>query len=188
MKPVSGCHHVSIGHHSGVGATLRLSRQQIESELRTEIHMGASAAAGVGVWGVTGDPIAVPVAIAAGVLPDVDHVVDFYNWYWRRSRRRVLLLLHAWEWVIALYAIAVFAIPEPWMIALASGYFTQVALDQFGYRVRWHTYSILARATQRFESGKVLPDGAPLGSFRSLTRMMPLGRQRAEDWFLRRFQ
>ena len=36
-----------------------------------------------------------------GVLTDVDHLFDFYQWYVRRKQGKLFLLFHAWECGIA---------------------------------------------------------------------------------------
>ena len=60
-------------------------------------HTVASLGIGGSVWAATGSLMAVPAAAAAGVLVDADHILDYFNWYWRRDLRRVFLLLHGWE-------------------------------------------------------------------------------------------
>lgn len=150
--------------------------------MRAEVHGASSIGAGIGVWAVTGDPLALPVAVAGGVLPDLDHALDYYHWYWRRDFRRVYLFLHSWELVVACYLLAAL-VPAPWSFALAAGYFTQLALDQFGYRVHWYTYLLAARLLLGFDADRVLPHGVSKGSYRSFTRLLPAGRARAEGWF-----
>jgi hypothetical protein len=36
------------------------------------------------------------VALGVSVLVDLDHLYDFYNWYFRRKRDRLHILFHEW--------------------------------------------------------------------------------------------
>ncbi|NQW21909.1 MAG: hypothetical protein HQ475_00530 [SAR202 cluster bacterium] len=47
-------------------------------------HSAISAGIGARVWGITGSPTAGAVALGVGVLTDVDHIFDFYQWYERK--------------------------------------------------------------------------------------------------------
>ena len=87
-------------------------------------HVAVSAAAGAVLWAATGDVKTLPVAIGAGVLPDVDHLLDYYNWYVRRSYSRLILLLHGWEYLAAAGLIYFFVLREDWMLAVVIGYAT----------------------------------------------------------------
>ena len=41
------------------------------------VHTAVSLSIGTAAWVGGASPLAVPVAVAAGVLPDLDHVLDF---------------------------------------------------------------------------------------------------------------
>ena len=64
-------------------------------------HSAISAGIGAGVWGVTDSPVAGGAALGVGVLTDVDHLFDVYQWYMRRKQGKLFLLFHAWEYGIA---------------------------------------------------------------------------------------
>ncbi|MDA1280654.1 MAG: hypothetical protein O3B95_11575 [Chloroflexi bacterium] len=149
-------------------------------------HTALSSAAGILVWGVTGEPIAVPVAVAAGVLPDVDHLFDYYVKYGRRDGRFQFLLFHGWEYLLIGLIAYLFWLHEPWLLALIAGYATQIAGDQFSHdNARWNTYLVTARASKRFRAPRF---GGPGNSraYRSLVETMPFGREALTRWFEKR--
>lgn len=146
-------------------------------------HVAMSTAAGTLVWATTGEPATIPVAIATGVLPDVDHLLDYYVKYVRRDGRFQFLLLHGWEYLFTgLFALA-FWIQDPWLIAAVAGYATQIVGDQYSHKnVRWNTYLLTARAIKGFR--------APAGyewnngrAYQSLVESVPFGREALTRWF-----
>lgn len=149
-------------------------------------HLALSTAAGGLVWAVTGEPVAVPVAIAAGVLPDIDHLLDYYVKYVRRDGRFQFLLLHGWEYLVAGLAVYLFWLQEPWLLAAVAGYATQIAGDQVSHdTARWDTYLVTSRATKGFRA----PRGCGLGNgraYQSLVDSVPFGREALTRWFERR--
>ncbi|MCI0809073.1 MAG: metal-dependent hydrolase [Chloroflexi bacterium] len=149
-------------------------------------HTALSTAAGGLVWAITGEPASVPIAIAAGVLPDVDHLVDYYVKYVRRDGRFQFLLLHGWEYLLAGLIAYVFFSQEPWLLAAVAGYATQIAGDQLSHdRARWNTYLVTARAINGFRA----PRHGGWGSgraYQSLVESVPFGREALTRWFERR--
>ena len=97
-------------------------------------HCAISAGIGAGVWGITGSSAAGGAALAVGVLIDVDHLVDFYQWYVRRKRNKIYQFFHAWEYsIIGLLLLGVFfyhSVP----LATALAHLGHVATDHFRNR------------------------------------------------------
>ena len=145
-------------------------------------HIVVSTAAGGAVWAATGDPWAVPGAVAAGVLPDGDHVLDYYVRYWRGNRSRLFLLLHGWEYLAIGIALYVMFQPGEWALGLLAGYATQIGGDQVFNNVRWNTYFMTVRAAKRFNSMRIL-GRADNGSYMALVESLPFGRDRVRRWF-----
>lgn len=148
-------------------------------------HLALSSAVGGVLWAVTGHAITVPIAIAAGVLPDVDHALDYYNRYIRRDWRRIYLLLHGWEYFALASALYLFVFPEPWMLAVTLGYLMQIGADQAANQARWFSYSLLARAVLKFDSRKILPNERR-DSYDALVRSVPVFKDRLRSWFAAR--
>lgn len=145
-------------------------------------HIALSAAAGTRVWLATGEVNAIPAAIGAGVLPDLDHLLDFYLRYVRRNWKYLFLLLHGWEYAASGALIYALWIREPWMLAVVLGYVTQIGADQLRNRVRWHTYIFTARAIKGFQ----VKDSLGYVSYRSymaVVRSVPFGRKWLIRWF-----
>ncbi|KKM99414.1 hypothetical protein LCGC14_1148130 [marine sediment metagenome] len=138
-----------------------------------------------GIIGVaTQEPLAVPVAIAAAVLPDTDHLLDFYWHYIRRSRARLFLLFHGWEFVIILHTLNNLN-PSWWMASITAGYLTQILLDQIGNNAKWNTYFFTWRAWNRFRRWESYGKDSP-GLYKALTDSLPWLGPKMEPWFKQR--
>jgi hypothetical protein len=114
-------------------------------------HTAVAAAVGGAVWAATGEPMAMPVAFGAGVLIDVDHVLDYYNWFIRRDRHSCFLVLHAWEYAAVGLALAAGVWQHPLAFATVLGYIGHLALDNTANPVNRGTYSLAYRAWRRFD-------------------------------------
>jgi hypothetical protein len=147
-------------------------------------HVGLSVAAGGAVWVATGEWQAVPVALAAGVLPDADHLVDHYFWYVRRNRARAFFIFHAWEYLLA--SVAAYVLFESHLaLAGTAAYMTHLGSDQiFNPTFRW-TYSITARTYVKFGAARVAPWDTHT-AHEALIASAPFGRSILRDWFARR--
>lgn len=111
---------------------------------RPRVHL---AAALISAWLVSRprpSTRTVLTALAAGVLVDLDHLVD---WVWLRRGPRVersIVPLHGWEWALLLYYRA--SRPVFW------AYLGHLLLDRWLNDVRgWQSYFLTYRALHRFE-------------------------------------
>ena len=150
-------------------------------------HVAMSAAIGSALWAVTRDPLALPAALGAGVLPDADHLIDYFNWYVRRDRSRVILLLHGWEYLIAGIVVYAAWLHSPWMLAAILGYASQVIADWAVHDSTWLTYSVLWRAWHRFEAVKTTTKD-PAFAYISFVESVPFGRKWLHRWFYNRLR
>jgi hypothetical protein len=115
---------------------------------------------------------AVPVLIA-GVLVDVDHLVDLAANLHGEAPRWSILPLHAWEWVLALLVRN-----TSHSDALAGGLAAHLALDQFNPVIRHpFFYWISVRAWHRFQAAP------PLVDTRRYARSSGWMKQHPLDWF-----
>ena len=147
-------------------------------------HVGLSASAGGAVWAATGEWQAMPIALGAGVLPDADHLVDYYFWYVRRNRSRAFFIFHAWEYLLALVAAYVLS-ESPLALAGLAAYTTHLGSDQiFNPTFSW-TYSVIARLHLKFDAARVAP-WDPNTAYEALIASAPFGRRILRDWFARR--
>jgi len=97
--------------------------------------------------------MAIPAAAATGVLLDTDHVLDFYYWFAKKDKRRLLLLFHAWEYAAIGLVLIAGGWDDPVFVAAVLGLLGHVVSDQIGNRpADLFTYSIAYRASRGFRS------------------------------------
>ena len=125
-------------------------------ELGPVKHTGISLGIGTAVWAASGEPLAVPVAIAAGVLNDGDHLIDYYLWFKKRDVRRLYLVLHTWELsAVGLVALAFWS--HPLLLAAILAHLAHLVADYVNNRPKSIlTYSLLYRAVLRFERDRLI--------------------------------
>jgi hypothetical protein len=147
-------------------------------------HTLASLSVGVGVWSVTGSPLAIPVAFAAGVLPDLDHITDFFDP--KENGRSIFMLrpFHAWEiFLVSLLVVLAFQWGDLFWAAVL-GYLSHLMMDQMANRVHPLAYCLTFRVLKGFRRRHLTPrfyDPAYLAARES----MPLwGRLEPSIWRL----
>jgi hypothetical protein len=153
-------------------------------------HSAISAGIGAGVWGITGSPAAGVTALGVGVLTDVDHLFDFYQWYIRRKPSKIYLFFHAWEYsIIALLLVGIFYY-HPILLAAAVAHLGHVATDHFHNGISPWGYSITYRAFVRFDTARVAPRHQVLNAYKSWIGFIPFGNilrpwyeRKIEPWF-----
>ncbi|MFQ6027449.1 MAG: hypothetical protein ACE5Q6_08160 [Dehalococcoidia bacterium] len=116
-------------------------------------HLLAGGAIGAVVYGTTGSWPGALAALAAGVLPDLDHALDYYNWLFRHRLHRVFYLFHGWEHLGLLVLASALLGWTPVMLGLTLGYASHVAGDYLVSHRHVLWYSILFRAKRRFHRG-----------------------------------
>ncbi len=125
--------------------------------MRPRSHLALSTAAGGGLWAATGEPWALPVTVAAGVLVDVDHAPDLW-WTLALGRKPVAtFLLHGWEWVVGLVALGMWTGFPWWHLAVVVGYSLHVTTDHLANRGGMWSYSLIYRARHGFQVAKLAP-------------------------------
>ena len=126
-------------------------------------HALISAAIGVAGWWATRDPRAGAAALAAGVLPDLDHGVD-YAYYGLRKRHRLILPLHGYEYAAGA-ALAALATRNRLLGVAALAYLVHLLADQQENHTHWLGYSLLFRLWHgfRIEAISTVPEAAARG-------------------------
>ena len=158
-------------------------------------HIAVSAAVGAVTWGITGSPSAAGAALAIGVLVDLDHLYDFYNWYIRRKRRKLHILLHGWEYSVAIFFILGLLYYHPLLLSAALAHLAHIGSDHYRNGLSPLAYSIIYRFSVGFDAS-VLAPGRDVGlSYRAWTHMLPFGhfiqpwfRRKIEPWILSRLE
>jgi len=93
-------------------------------------HLAVSLGIGAGVWVLTGEPLALPTAVATGFLVDGDHFPEYITALVLRRRPRWVLFAHAWEWVALGLVLTAWAGWHPLALSAWLGLFSHLALDQ----------------------------------------------------------
>jgi hypothetical protein len=158
-------------------------------------HSLISAGIGGAVWGATGSPVAGAVAVGVGVLVDLDHLYDFYNWYIRRKGDKLHVLFHGWEYSIAVFFVLGLVYYHPLLLAAALAHLAHVTTDHFNNGLPPLGYSVIYRAWVRFDASKLVPGRNVTHSYRAWVHLIPLGhfiepwfRRRIEPWILSRLE
>ena len=130
-------------------------------------HLPPSLAIGLAGWWLSGDPLCLAAALAAGWLIDADHLVDF-AWYLHHAGKsadwgllksggyfkrngKVMVPLHAWEITLALTAMSLVSQASFWPWASAAmAHGIHLWQDQTAYRVRRYGYWLTSRLGGRF--------------------------------------
>ena len=126
-------------------------------------HAVVSAAVGAVGWWSTGEPAACVAALTAGVLPDIDHIID-YSYYRWRGDHRLILPLHGYEFALLGIVVTLLAGDKILGIAVLS-YVIHLFADQSENRTHGLGYSLLFRAWHRFrvEDISTVPEAAIRG-------------------------
>jgi len=140
-------------------------------------HVLISTAVGaVGWWGA-GEPAAFVAALSAGVLPDIDHVID-YSYYRWRGEHRLILPLHGYEYAL-LGAVAAILTDNNILGIAVFSYLIHLLADQAENRTHVWGYSLLCRAWHRFriEQISTMPEAAIRGRMADLAMLKRLLRR-----------
>jgi len=126
-------------------------------------HAIISAAVGAVGWWMTGEPAAGVAALTTGVLPDIDHIVD-YSYYRWRGGHRLILPLHGYEFTLLGAAVTLLTGNKILGIAVLA-YLIHLLADQSENRTHRLGYSLLFRAWHRFrvEDISTVPEAAMRG-------------------------
>ena len=137
-------------------------------------HALISTAVGAAGWWTTGKPAACVAALASGVLPDIDHVID-YSYYRWRGEHRLILPLHGYEFALLGTVIALLARNKVLGIAALS-YFIHLLVDQSENRTHTWGYSLLFRARYGFrvENISTVPEAAVRGRMEDMDLLKSL--------------
>jgi hypothetical protein len=126
-------------------------------------HAIISTAIGAIGWWKIGDIRACIAAVAAGVLPDLDHIAD-YSYYRWRGIHRLILPLHGYEYAV-LGAIATLLAGNKILGVATVSYSVHLLADQMENYTHLLGYSLLFRARHKFriEEISTVPEAAARG-------------------------
>jgi hypothetical protein len=145
-------------------------------------HAILSATVGAIGWWMTKEPATGVAALAGGVLPDIDHLID-YGYYGWRGEHRIILPLHGYEFALLGTVVALRTGDKILGIAVLS-YLIHLLADQAENRTHIFAYSLLFRAWNRFRVEKLstVPEAAIRGRMQDIELLKSLLRR----WYKRR--
>ena len=126
-------------------------------------HVIISATVGAAAWLASGQPVSFPLAVAAGVLPDVDHIAD-YAYFRRYGVHRLIMPLHAYE--LALLGAGLTLLGGNLIVAVVTlSYLIHLFADQLENQTHRLGYSLFFRARHRFRVQEIstVPEAAIRG-------------------------
>ena len=126
---------------------------------------------------------------------DLDHLVDFYQWYVRTRPNRVYIPFHSWEYSFVGLAVLAAVVYHPILLAVVSAHLLHVATDHFHNRISPYGYFLTYRIINRFDAAVITPGTSSLYSYRIWPLLLPFGKKlrpwyqrRIEPWFEARVQ
>jgi hypothetical protein len=150
-------------------------------------HAVISGVIGGGVWIATDSTSAAATAVGFGVLMDVDHVYDYYQWYIKGRREKIYLLFHAWEYSLVGLVVLAVGFYHPLFLGAMLAHLAHVATDHLSNHLSRFSYSIIYRSVIRFDAALISPYHDVTADYQDLPRYLPFGR-RFEPWFRRTIQ
>ena len=114
------------------------------------MHLLVASALGMGVYAATGSAVAGAATVVSGVLPDADHLLDYYNWFVRGRVRRLFYLLHGWEYLAAFLVLAAALGWPPVLVGITVGYASHIVGDYLVNARGILVYSLAYRVGHRF--------------------------------------
>jgi hypothetical protein len=112
-------------------------------------HAAISLGVGFLGWWWTKVPAVLPWSLVAGVLVDLDHVVD-YGWYTLRGEHRLILPLHGYEVAFALWWTAKRLLGPRAAIPIVASYVLHLLGDERENDTRPGSYSLIWRSLHGF--------------------------------------
>lgn len=142
--------------------------------MRLEHHIILSVAVSGTIFAVSRSWPATVSSLAAGVLLDGDHVLEYFREYglrlnmrelfrasYERTFKRTVLFLHAWEWLPLLGLACWLSGGNPWIVGGAIGWFQHLLADQFVNTPNKWAYSLIWRWRHGFDHKVSFPFHAP---------------------------
>ena len=121
------------------------------------VHATVSIGIGATAWAGGGSPLAVPVALAAGVLPDLDHLLDYFDSRDAGRRRHMFRPFHAWEYCLLASIVALAFYSNQLFLVAIFGYLSHIAIDQVSNRVHPLAYTLTYRVLKGFRRRELTP-------------------------------
>ena len=140
-------------------------------------HALISAGLGAIIWGFTRSIPAAATTVAVGVLMDVDHLLDYFMWFWKEDTRHLWLILHGYEIAVPMFLASWLSGWNPIILAAFVGHLTHMVTDQLTNNPLPLTYFLTFRISRGFrarEVSKVKKESDLYREFLEYPGVMPL--------------
>ena len=113
-------------------------------------HAAISLSIGAVLWAVTKSPYALLASFLAGVLIDLDHLVEYYLWFVRKDNARLIYVLHSYELLVPAFLSGYFSGWNPVVTGVSFAFLGHLIADQIANPVVPLAYFFTFRAIKRF--------------------------------------
>ncbi|MBL7158146.1 MAG: metal-dependent hydrolase [Candidatus Omnitrophica bacterium] len=143
--------------------------------MNAEIHAAVSFSLGLAIWFFTKSFLGGMLCLAAGIIPDIDHIIEFLMHYPRKEFsferfyaecqdtgkrkksgfKKLRLFFHSMELCIILI-VAALVTRNIYVISVALGYASHMALDAIANPIRASSYFFIKRIFVKFDTDKLM--------------------------------
>jgi len=138
--------------------------------MKVEQHIAVSVGVSGAIFVITRSwPITLS-SLFVGIFLDLDHLIEyvrefgfrfnlkrFLNASYDRQYKKVVLILHAWEWIPLIAAAIWWTDWNPWVSGAAIGWLQHMFCDQLFNTPKPWAYSILWRRIHHFDHQRTFP-------------------------------
>ena len=119
-------------------------------------HAAVSLAIGGALWAVTKSPYALVSAVVAGVMVDLDHLVEYYWWFVKEDHTRVWYFLHSYELAVPSLLGAYLSGWDPIVMGASFAFLGHVLTDQLVNPMAPLAYFFSYRAMNGFRRNRIV--------------------------------
>ena len=119
-------------------------------------HAVVSISIGGVVWGITKSPYSFFAAAVAGVMIDLDHLVEYYWWFVREDNSRVWFFLHSYELLVPAFLASFLSGWDPVVTGASAAFMGHLITDQIVNPVAPLGYFFTFRAIKGFRRAEIV--------------------------------
>lgn len=141
--------------------------------MKPTAHLAASVLLSATLYFATKSIVVSTVSFFSGFLIDADHLLDyireygfridikeFFRLFHETRFKKLLLIFHAWEWVLVLLILAALLKWNRFILGVTIGVFQHLVFDQMRNGVTPWGYFFIYRATKKFSVTDIVTDAA----------------------------
>ena len=119
-------------------------------------HAAISLGIGGVLWAITKPPYAMVAGFLAGVMIDLDHLVEYYRWFVKEDNSRVYYFLHSYELAIPAFLGGYLSGWDPVVLGVSCAFLGHVLTDQLFNPVVPLGYFFTYRAMKGFRRREIV--------------------------------